>query len=117
MNFIRTLQWENIVYRPLPKSLTIKESLIDGLGLFSTENISSGTELGTSHISDTRFEDGYIRTPLGGFVNHSDESNCEFIKEKIFPNITQKGTRIYLKTIKDISVDEELVAKYWLYDV
>ena len=26
---------------------------------------------------------GYVRTPLGGFVNHSEKNNCElFVKEE-----------------------------------
>lgn len=33
------------MYRPLPNNLTIKNSQIDGLGLFSTEFILSGTDL------------------------------------------------------------------------
>jgi len=99
------------VYRPLPKSLTIKESLIDGLGLFATEDIEEGTKFGISHIADVSFENGYIRTPLGGFVNHSDKQNCEFVA------VAQNGSKLHLITIKDISVGEELVTNYWLYEV
>ena len=36
-------------YRPLPASLTIKSSEIDGLGLFAIEDISEGTYLGETH--------------------------------------------------------------------
>jgi len=60
-------------YKPLPNSLTIKESPIEGLGLFATEGIGQGTNLGTSHI---KINDQIIRTPLGGFVNNSDDNNC-----------------------------------------
>ena len=66
------------MYRPLPKELTIKKSLIEGLGLFTNNNLSANTELGISHVEDIKFEDNYIRTPLGGFVNHSPNPNCEF---------------------------------------
>ena len=54
------------------------------------------------------FEDDYIRTPLGGFVNHSNNPNCEFYKD---------GNYIKLRTIKSISKGNELTAKYWLYDM
>ena len=37
------------MYRPLPESLTIAESDIDGLGLFATENIFAKTTLGHTH--------------------------------------------------------------------
>ena len=41
----------NNTYRPLPKSLTIKKSGIDGLGLFAVDDIEISTELGITHIN------------------------------------------------------------------
>ena len=96
------------MYKPLPKELTIKKSYIEGLGLFTNENLSRNTTLGVSHIKDERFEDGYIRTPLGGFVNHSDAPNCEFYIENDY---------IMLRTIRHINEGNELTAEYWLYDI
>jgi hypothetical protein len=55
-------------YRPLPKSVTIKQSKIEGLGLFAIENIPAYTVLGIAHVYDEDFENRYIRTPLGGFL-------------------------------------------------
>jgi SET domain-containing protein len=60
------------MYRPLPKELTIKNSVIEGLGLFATTNIKANTFIGVTHIRDEQFENKYIRTPLGGFYNHSN---------------------------------------------
>ena len=96
------------MYRPLPKGLVVKESFIEGLGLFTIKNLSANTKLGISHVKDKRFEDNYIRTPLGGFVNHSDIPNCEFYKD---------GDYIMLRTIRHINDGNELTAEYWLYDV
>lgn len=95
-------------YRPLPKSVTIKQSNIEGLGLFATEDIPANTVLGIAHIYDEEFEGSYIRTPLGGFFNHSENPNCQAYIE---------GRFIMLKTIKDVRGDDELTAKYWLYDM
>ena len=61
------------MYRPLPKQLTIRNSPIEGLGLFATEAIKSNSFIGVTHIRDEQFENKYIRTPLGGFYNHSNE--------------------------------------------
>ena len=61
------------MYRPLPKQLTIKNSPIEGLGLFATEDIKSNSFIGVTHVRDEQFENKYIRTPLGGFYNHSNE--------------------------------------------
>ena len=55
------------MYRPLPKQLTIKNSPIEGLGLFATEDIKSNSFIGVTHVRDEQFENKYIRTPLGGF--------------------------------------------------
>ena len=63
------------MYKPLPKGLTIKNSPIEGLGLFTTEVIKKNSFIGVTHIRDEQFENKYIRTPLGGFYNHSNEPN------------------------------------------
>ena len=63
------------MYRPLPNGLTIKNSPIEGLGLFSTIDIKINSFIGVTHIRDEQFENKYIRTPVGGFYNHSNEPN------------------------------------------
>lgn len=98
------------MYLPLPKSLTIKTSRIHGLGLFAVEVIGSGVILGVSHVSNDSFEDGWIRTPLGGFYNHSDTPNCH--KE-----LSPCGSLMFLVTDQNISPGEEITVKYSLYSV
>tara|TARA_B100000029_G_scaffold253658_1_gene250541 strand:+ start:459 stop:752 length:294 start_codon:yes stop_codon:yes gene_type:complete len=95
------------MYRPLPKEITIKKSKIDGLGLFAIEDIPKDTSLGLSHV---KVNGEYIRTPLGGFYNHSDDPNCE-------THIDTIGKNMFLLTIKDIKKGEELTAKYTLYKI
>lgn len=87
-------------YRPLPKFLTISKSQIHGLGLFSTAEIQAGVCLGISHVKNTKL--GCIRTPLGGFINHSDQPNCFIIEKK---------DKRYLYTIRKIK-KEELTVYY-----
>ena len=55
------------MYKPLPKFLTIKKSPIEGLGLYAAANIQANCFIGLTHIQDNNLENGYIRTPLGGF--------------------------------------------------
>ena len=45
-------------YRPLPASVTINNSKIDGLGLFAVENIKEGTYLGETHLKLMRIATG-----------------------------------------------------------
>ena len=96
------------MYKPLPEELTIKSSKIHGLGLFALVDLKKDHEFGISHIMNDDFTDGYIRTPLGGFFNHSSKPNCEAYK---------KGNYIRLKTIKEIVAGEEITAHYWLYAI
>ena len=63
------------MYKPLPKQLTIKKSPIEGLGLYATENIKKNSFIGITHVRDEQFENKYIRTPIGGFYNHSNNPN------------------------------------------
>ena len=90
-------------YKPLPFYLTIKKSEIHGLGLYSLTEIPKDTTIGMTHI---QIENDLIRTPLGGFLNHSDSPNCER---------KQHNKRWFLKTIKNIDKDEELTLEYSMY--
>jgi len=63
------------MYKPLPKELTIKRSPIEGLGLYALEAINKNSFIGVTHVRDEQFENKYIRTPIGGFYNHSNEPN------------------------------------------
>ena len=98
------------MYRPLPKGLTIKESSIDGLGVFATTSIEAGKNLGITHIKDKRAENGYWRTPLGGLLNHSDHANCYKEENKFTQNL-------FIKTNQVIEEGEELTVKYTLYKI
>ena len=98
------------MYKPLPESVTIKQSDINGLGLFATERIGQGTDLGTTHI---KVNDEIIRTPLGGFINHSDEDNC--VKTELRDErYTKKWNLITLKNIKE---GEEITLRYTFYSL
>lgn len=94
-------------YKPLPESVTVKESGIHGLGLYATQKIDAGIILGITHIKDDRFEDNYIRTALGSFFNHSTTPNCE---------VVYQNDLIYLKTLEEIQKNTELTATYTFYD-
>tara|TARA_B100001123_G_C15177243_1_gene973835 strand:- start:821 stop:1249 length:429 start_codon:yes stop_codon:yes gene_type:complete len=130
------------MYKPLPHQLTIKKSPIEGLGLYATLDINSNCFIGLTHIKDTDFENGYIRTPLGGFYNHSNEPNVRRVvsdflpklkcgdpiddsldatkipdgkanRENLYPKV--EGKYMFLVSIKDIKAGQELTANYNLY--
>ena len=96
-------------YKPLPDGLIIKDSGIEGQGLFTTRELAIGCNLGISHY---RINNEYIRTPLGGFINHSDTPNCGRSQIRIKPGL-DKWSIIVTKNIPEGS---ELTLKYIIYD-
>jgi SET domain-containing protein len=106
------------MYKPLPESLTIKQSRINGLGLFADQNIKPGTNLGMSHL---KIGDTIFRTPLGGFINHANEANCIKAELRMTNEDMQGHSYSYKKwnliTIQDIEKGEELTIRYTFYNV
>ena len=97
-----------MTYKPLPNYVTIRESPIAGLGLFATEIITAGTYIGVIHITNDS-EGNVIRTPLGGFGNHSDTPNCFKIK-------LEYGN-VWIGAIRNIEPNEEITWRYTLYKI
>ena len=101
----------NKLYYPLPPRLTIRPSLISGLGLFASAGIAQGTNLGTTHI---KVDGEIIRTPLGGFINCDENANCVKTEMRTEGSITDKWNLVTLRTIYS---GEELTLKYTFYTV
>ena len=113
-------------YKPLPDGLIIKGSSIEGQGLYTNEKLAEGTNLGMSHVELGKL---ILRTPLGGFFNHSDKPNC--VKSKFLLTRQEWNHRTYLPdnkydlsftkwdlvTIKDIDAGEELTVRYTFYKI
>jgi len=106
------------MYKPLPESLTIKQSGINGLGLFADQEIKKGTNLGMSHVA---IGSGIIRTPLGGFINHANEANTIKVELKINneddPRLKVATKKWNLVVVKDIKKGEEVTVRYTFYDI
>ena len=98
-----------MTYQALPSFLHIKDSPVAGQGIFATADIPIDTKLGTSHVV---VDEDIMRTPLGGFVNHSNDPNCVKWSEK-----QDWGDIYYMRTIKPIKKGEELFLKYTFYQV
>ena len=96
------------MYQPLPDCLTVYSSDIDGLGIFALDVIPANVNLGATHFPFIDQLHGYIRTPLGGFLNHSDVPNCKKLEE---------AGVLYLVTTREIAEGEELTIQYTLYAI
>ena len=116
-------------YKPLPDSLFIEESFIDGQGLFANIDIAANTDLGISHIEVEKNKMApleMIRTPLGGFINHETTvkepdgkgkdvevsgPNCKRIKGRMEGCVINYS----LITRRDIKAGEKLTLEYSMY--
>ena len=96
-------------YRPLPSIVYLAESTIEGFGIFAQDIIPYNTVIGVTHVAHDKFKHGWVRTPLGGFLNHSEYPNCKYkyVDREIKALVTDK----------DIMPEEELTVKYTLYEV
>lgn len=94
------------MYRPLPDCLRVGESKIEGVGIIATEEIAAGRNLGATHYPRAGQLHGYIRTPLGGFLNHANVPNCT--------KMEMDGV-LYLVTLSKIDPGDELTVQYTLY--
>tara|TARA_Y100000310_G_scaffold25732_1_gene24617 strand:+ start:418 stop:630 length:213 start_codon:yes stop_codon:yes gene_type:complete len=68
-----------------------------------------GTNFGVSHY---KFNGDIIRTPLGGFINHSNTPNV--VKVELKDNNYKKWN---LVTLKNIEEGEEVTIRYTFYNV
>tara|TARA_B100001121_G_scaffold33271_1_gene27966 strand:+ start:496 stop:909 length:414 start_codon:yes stop_codon:yes gene_type:complete len=91
------------MYRPLPNELTIKNSEIEGLGLFTKSKIKKNSFIGITHIRDELFEGKYIRTPMGGFYNHSENANVMKLVTDVLPKLNFGETINLEKKIEKIN--------------
>jgi SET domain-containing protein len=115
-----------MMYKPLPESLTIKRSGIDGLGLFAKKSLEQGTNLGMSHVELGKL---ILRTPLGGFINHSNDPNCAKVKLLLtrqewnhLADLSNNKFNLDFKkwnliTLQDVKEGEELTVRYTFYNV
>ena len=107
-----------MTYRPLPKELRLGFSNIHDIGVFAKEGIAQGANLGMTHI---KIADTIIRTPLGGFLNHSDKANCAKVELRMFNEDNPAQPLNYKKwnlvTMRDIKEGEELTLHYTFYKI
>ena len=120
-------------YRPFPDGVTVAKSDIHGVGLFATKDMADAFILGVSHILDTNnlgiYPQGYIRTPIGGLINHADDPNCVKINLWRCPpprgtvnpafwpavSVGERPLSMGIRTDRAIEEGEELTIYYTLY--
>ena len=114
------------MYKPLPNNLTIHASPIHDSGIFAKEDIPEQTDLGMTHLKLGKL---ILRTPLGGFLNHSNTPNCvkssylltrqewNHLQDLPDEKYNHNFKKWNLITIKNIKKGEELTLKYTFYKI
>ena len=110
--------FKTITYRPLPKEVRLGFSDIDDIGVFAKEKIKIGHDFGISHI---KLGQQLFRTPLGGFINHSDTPNCTKSMFRV-TNANDISTKMDYKAWRlfaseDIKEGQELTLTYTFYKI
>jgi len=80
----------------------IKESTIDGRGVFASADIPANTAVNVVAIPG--FQDRYVITEFGGLVNHQAFPNCELRMAD--------DDCYWLYTLAEVKADTELVSDY-----
>lgn len=100
-------------YKPLPDVFEIRPSDIHGYGIF-TKKMMHATMFADNMTTHVIIDKEIIRTPLGGFLNHSNTPNCKLQLDNVYSNMGSDVTIAYavLRPTRVILSDEELTLDY-----
>lgn len=108
-------------YRPLKDIFEVRNSNIDGQGLFLAITELKPHDINPVMVVKNELElyelithyvvDGdVIRTPIGGFINHSSSPNCTLVK--LSEAMSKFDAVYYLKPLRRIISGEEITIDY-----
>jgi len=115
-----------MMYTPLPSFLFIKSDTSQkkydvypwikrhSYGLFTNLTLPPNTNLGVSHVYHDWFDDGWIRTPLGGFYKHSETPNCE-LRDSTMDEGFLTGVKLLCTLDKEIQAGQELTCRFTIH--
>ena len=109
-------------YKPLPDGLYIGMSSIEVQGVYTSRALFKCCQLGESHyrvatndVPSKHTEENksiLIRTPFGGFINHSDKPNCHRSHIRVKPGLD----KWIIPVVEDVNPVDELTLKYTMYE-
>lgn len=90
-------------YRPLPRTVFISKSQIEGHGIFASDKLYYGDNIGETHF----IVNGELkRTPLGGFLNDSNTPNA------MISYSSENKESMQLIITSNIAIGEEITVDY-----
>lgn len=111
---------DTATFRPLPPELRIGPSTTEGQGLIATRHIPAEHHFGITHVFSNdkllrqMFPDGWIRSPLGTWYNHSNRPNAQSIHIGSCLEPQPDDVKMLI-TLRTIEPGEEILVHYTLY--
>ena len=104
-------------YKALPECVEVKISEGKGHGLYAAIDIPAGSYLGITHLTLATqqieyIKRNYVRTPLGGFINHSETPNCALLRHPRPNKPKELGIVTHMWAILPIKKGSELTCFY-----
>ena len=104
-------------YKAVPPCIEIRNTEESGHGLYATIDIPAGSYLGITHVALTVEQEdlvrrNYVRTPIGGLINHSETPNCVLLKHPQPERPGQLGLLTHMWAILPIKNGTELTCFY-----
>ncbi len=109
--------FKNNHYKALPACMEVRNTEESGHGLYATVDIPAGSYLGISHVAlsveqENIVKRNYVRTPIGGLINHSETPNCVLLKHPQPERPGQLGLVTHMWSIIPIKKGTELTCFY-----
>ena len=97
--------------------MEIRNTEESGHGLYATMDIPAGSYLGVTHVAlgpeqSKAVKRNYVRTPIGGLINHSEFPNCALVRHPRTEKPTELGIVTHMWAIKPIKKGTELTCFY-----
>jgi hypothetical protein len=92
----------NYFYEPIPFPLILRKSKIHGYGIFTSDAFKADRIL-VDQATHILCNDSFVRTPIGAFINHSDDPNCTLVKDNDIYRV---------KSLRKLKRGEEVTVNY-----
>ena len=97
--------------------MEVRNTEESGHGLYATIDIPAGSYLGVSHVALTVEQEkllrrNYVRTPIGGLINHNDTPNCVLVRHPHDERPERLGLVTHMWSVVPIKKGSEMTCFY-----
>ena len=97
--------------------MEVRNTEESGHGLYATMDIPAGSYLGISHVAlsieqENLVKRNYVRTPIGGLINHSETPTCVLVRHPQDERPEKLGLVTHMWSVKPIKKGSEITCLY-----